>query len=174
MSQVIHAVMEGASIGAESKGERAKGALTDAMAGMDEALAKSAEASKLAIEEAASHVKDFSSHDLKRAQEELLTLEKLFLDTVHDVARGTNEMVQGSLSDLANHFKQSGTNVGKASSDAVRSLNQKLGNVLKGTVSAGAHATLEVGAHIANAAAGILEGIAETMQSGSKNKSDKE
>ena len=72
INKVIHAVMEGASIGAEAKGEQAKDALTDAMSGMDDALAKSAEASKLAIEEAAGHVKDFSSHDLKRALDDLL------------------------------------------------------------------------------------------------------
>jgi len=174
INQVIRAVMEGASIGAEAKGEEVKDTLTDAMAGIDEAMAKSAEASKLAIEETAGHVKDFSSHDLKRALDDLLTLEDLFFDTVHDVAKGTNEMVKEALSDLVKHAQQSGTDVGKTSSEAVTSLNQKLGNTLKDTVSASAHVTMEVGAHIANAAAGVLEGIGDTLQSESKSKSDKE
>ncbi len=83
-------------------------------------------------------------------------------------------MVKGTLSDLVKHAQQSGTSVGKTSSDAVTSLNQKLGNTLKDTASASAQATLEVGVHIANAAAGILEGIADTLQSGSKDKPDRE
>lgn len=174
VTQVVRAVLEGASIGAEAKGDRVKGALTDAMAGIDEALAKSAEASKLAIEETAGHVKDFTSHDLKQAGDDLLTLEKLFFDTVHDVAKGTDATVKEALSDLVRHAQQSGTSVGKTSADAVTSLNQKLGNTLKDTASASAHATLEVGVHIANAAAGILEGIADTLQPGNKRESDKE
>ena len=174
ISRVVRAVIEGASIGAEAKGEQGKEALADAMAGIDEALAKSAEASKLAIEETAGHVKDFSSHDLKRAVDDILTLESLFFDTVHDVAIDASEMVKGTLSDLVKHAQQSGTDVGKTSSDVVTSLNHKLGDTLKDTISDSAHATLEVGAHIANAAAGMLEGIADTMQSRNKNKSDKE
>jgi len=174
INQVVRAVMEGASIGAETKAEQVKVTLTDAMAGIDEALAKSAEASKLAIEETAGHVKDFSNHDLKRALDDLLTLEDLFFDTVHDVAKGTNEMVKEALGDLVKHARQSGTDVGKTSAEAVTSLNHKLGNTLKDTTSASAHATLEVGAHIANAAAGILEGIADTLQSNNKHESGKD
>jgi len=165
MNQVIRAVTEGVSIGAEAKGSHVKDALLDAMSGMDEALSKSAEASKLAIEETAGHVKDFSSHDLKKALDDLLTLEKLFFDTVHDVAQGADEMVKDTMSDMVNHAKQSGSSVGKTSADAVSSLNQKLGRTLKDTASTSTHATLEVGAHIASAAAGLLEGIAEKLQS---------
>jgi len=174
MSQVVRAVIEGASIGAEAKGTQVKDALLDTMAGMDEALAKSAEASKLAIEEAAGHLKDFSSHDLKRAVDDLLTLEKLFFETIQDVAKGSNEMIRGTLNDLINHAQQSSSSVGITSSNVVTSLNQKLGNTLKDTVSASAHASLETGAHIANTAAGILEGIADSLQTANKGKSDKE
>jgi len=174
INQVIHAVIEGASIGAESKGEQAKDALTEAMSGMDDALASSAEASKLAIEEAASHIKDFSSHDLKRALDDLLILEELFFDTVSNVATGTNETVKETLSDLVKHAKQNGTHVGKTTSDAATSLNQKLSNTLKDTASASIQATATVIAHIANASAGILEGIADTLQSERKKKSDKD
>jgi len=174
VTEVVRAVLEGASIGAEAKGDRVKGALTDAMAGIDEALAKSAEASKLAIEETAGHVKDFSSHDLKQALDDLLTLEKLFYYTVHDVAKGTNATVKKTLTDLVKHAQQSGSSVGRTVSDSVTLLNHTLGNTLKDTASASAHATLEVGAHIANAAAGILEGIADTLQPENKREPDKE
>jgi len=174
INKVVHAVMEGVSIGVEDKSEQAKDVLSDAMSGMDDALAKSAEASKLAVEEAAGHLKDFSSQDLKRAMDDLLGLEELFFDTVHDVAKGTNETVKETLSDLVNHAKQNGTNVGKTTSEATSTLSQKLGNTLKDTASAGIQSTADVLAHIANASAGILEGIADTLQKEKKNKSDKE
>ena len=168
INQVIRAVTEGASIGAEAKGADVKETLLDTISGMDEALAKSAEASKLAIEETAGHLKDFSSHDLKQALDDLQTLESLFVDTMHDVGKGAGEMVKGVLGDLVKHAQQSGTSVGKTSSEAVSSLTQKLGSTLKESASDGAKTTFGVGAHIANAAAGILEGIADTLQSRSK------
>jgi len=168
MNQVIHAVIEGASIGAEAKGTDVKEALSDAISGMDEALAKSAEASKLAIEETAGHFKDFSDHDLKQALNDLQTLESLFVDTVHDVGKSAGEMVKGVLVDLIKHAQQSGTSVGKTSSEAVHSLTHKLENTLKESAADSAKASLGVGAHIANAAAGILEGIADSLQSKSK------
>jgi len=174
INKVIYAVMEGASIGAEDKGEQAKNALTDTMSGVDDALAKSAEASKLAIEEAAGHIKDFSSHDLKNALDDLLTLEELFFDTVRDVAKGTKDTIKKTLSDLVKHAEQNGTHVGKTTLDATTSLNQKLSNTVKDTASASIKGTADVIAHIASASAGILEGIADTLQSKSKNKSDKE
>ena len=174
INKVIRAVMEGVSIGAEDKGEQAKDALSDAMSGIDDALAKSAEASKLAVEEAVGHIKDFSSHDLKRAMDDLLGLEELFFDTVRDVSKGTNETIKETLSDLVKHAKQHGTNVGKTSSEATATLSQKLSNTLKDTASASIQSTADVLAHIANASAGILEGIADTLQKENKNKSDKE
>jgi hypothetical protein len=45
---------------------------------------------------------------------------------------------------------------------------------VKDTASAGAHATLEVTAHIANAAAGILEGVADSLHAGTRKKPDQE
>jgi len=174
INKVIHAVMEGVSIGAEDKGEQTKDALSDAMSGMDEALAKSAEASKLAIEEAAGHIKDFSRQDLKLAFDDLLALEEMFFDTVHDVAKGTSEEVKETLSDLVKHAKQNGTNVGKATSEATTTLTEKLSKTIVNTASVSIKSTGDVLAHIANASAGILEGIADTLQKENKNKSDKE
>lgn len=168
VSQVIRAVTEGAGIGAEAKGDQVKDALSDAISGMDEALAKSAEASRLAIEETAGHVKNFSEHDLKQALNDLQVLESLFVETVHDVGKSASEMVKGVLADLIKHSQQSGTSVGKTSSEAVDSLTHKLGSTLKESASDSAKVTLGVGVHIANTAAGILEGIADTLQSRSK------
>ncbi len=110
--QVVHAVTEGASIAASSKGGQAKDALQDAMTGVDEALSISAEASRLAVEEAAGHIKDFGKQDLKRALDDLQTLEGMFLDTVSEVSKGTDELIRATLNDMVEHARHSGTAVG--------------------------------------------------------------
>jgi hypothetical protein len=156
INQVVRAVMEGASMGADSKGTQVKDSLSESMAGMDQALAKSAEASRLAVEEAASRLKDFGKQDLKRALDDLLTLEDMFLDTIKKIAKESNEVVGGTLNDLVQHARNSGTAVGKSSNEIVETLNRELGQNL--------------------AAAGILGGIAETLEAKvtSNTRDDKE
>ncbi len=172
--QVVHAVIEGASIGSASKGTQAKDALLDAMTGVDEALAKSTEASKLAVEEAAGNIKDFSKQDLKRALDDLQALEDMFLDTVSEVSKGANELIRGALSDMVEHARNSGTAVGKTTAQTSEALNQQLGKTLHEAASASAHAAMDVAGHIAQAAAGALDGIAQTLQQESKSKAPKD
>ena len=176
INQVVRAVMEGASMGAEPKGTQVKDTLSESMAGMDQALVKSAEASSLAVEEAASRLKDFGKQDLKRALDDLLTLEDMFLDTIKKVAKESNEVVGGTLNDLVQHARNSGTAAGKSSSEIVETLNRELGQTLRETVTTGTDAALKVGAHLSQAAAGILGGIAETLEAKvtSNTRDDKE
>lgn len=163
--QVVQAVMAGAGKGAESLGTQAPQALKDAMAGIDEALTKSAEASKLAIEEAVGHLEDFGSRDFKRAVDDLLTLEDLFLDTVKDVATASKETVRETLSDLIRHARNSGTEVGAATKEAADTLMGELGHTLRTTVESGSEAAMRTTSLLAQAAAGFLDGIAQTLQS---------
>lgn len=162
--QVVRAVIEGASIGSTSKGGQAKDALLNAMTGVDEALAKSAEASKLAVEEAAGNIKDFGKQDLKRAIDDIQTLEDMFLDTVSDVAKGADELIRDALSDMVEHARHSGTAVGKTAAQTTETLNQQLGKTLHEAASDSAHAAMDIAGHIAQAAAGALDGIAQTLQ----------
>jgi len=53
----------------------------------DDALAIAAEASSLAIEEAASKVNEYSAHDLNGAVKDIQAMEGLFLETLEKVAK---------------------------------------------------------------------------------------
>jgi len=110
--QVASAVVKGAGMGAESHGSEAKDILVKAVSGLDEALSKAAEASKLALEEATSRGEEFSSHDLKQTLDDMQELEELFLETLRDAAKGSKDQVSVILRDLAEHAQHSGTAVG--------------------------------------------------------------
>ncbi len=163
--QVVQAVMAGAGKGAESLGAQAPQALKDAMAGIDEALTKSAEASKLAIEEAVGHLEEFGSRDLKRAVDDLLTLEDLFLDTVKDVATASKETIRETLNDLVRHARNSGTQVGAVAKETADTLMGELAHTLRATVESSAEAAIKTTALLSQAAAGFLDGIARTLES---------
>ena len=143
---------------------------------MDEVVATAARAPKVAIEETEGHLNDFGKQDLKRALDDLLALEDMFLDTIKNVANVSSKMVQDTLNNLEQHTRHSGTDAGKKSRNIAETLNRKLGQTLRETASRGTDAALTVGAHLSQAAAGFLEGIAETLKPKEKNdsQSDKE
>lgn len=170
MREVVQAVLRGASIGIVMRGTKTKQSLQEAMTGVDEALATSAEASKLAVQEAAGHIKNFGAQNLKQALDDLLALEDMFLDTVISIAKTSNAAVKDSLNDLVQHARHSGTMVGKAAAKAAGTLSSQLGQNMREGVSTSAEALLKVGAQMSQAAAGFLDGIAETLNKAGSNK----
>ena len=172
MREVVQAVLRGLGRGVQEKGSRTEQALREAMTGVDEALAKSAEASRLAIEEAACHIKEFGSQDLKRGLDDLAALEDMFLDTVKNMARASDGVVKDVLDDLAQHSRNSGTSVGAAAKAAVETLTGTLGKNMREGMSTGVDTARQVGTNISLAAAGFLEGIAETLKKASSNKKE--
>ena len=160
-------VLEGAKMGAKDDGE-IKAAFQQVTSGLDEALAQSAEASKLAIEETAGRVRDFNKQDLKRALDELSGLEDLFIETIGDAAKSSQGMLTEVFTDLANHARTNGTVVGKRIAEDVSMLRNKLGQSGKEQASELTDAAKMFSANVASAASGFLAGIAETLQKSGK------
>jgi 6-pyruvoyl-tetrahydropterin synthase len=163
----IRDVLEGAKMGAKDDG-KVKAAFQQVTSGLDEALAQSAEASKLAIEETAGRIKDFSKQDLKRALDELSGLEDLFIETISEAAKSSQGVVSETFTDLVNHAKNSGTVVGKRIADDVSILRNELGQSGKEQASELTDAAKTFSANVASAASGFLAGIAEALQDSGK------
>jgi hypothetical protein len=133
---------------------------------LDDALAKAAEASKLAIQEAASKVSDYSQYDFNKASDDIQQLETLFLDTVKKIAKDSNQIVADIVNDFTMHARQSGTAVGEQASiamDALRDLPKFSTGTLISSAVAATSALAEIGG-------GILAGIAESLRSSQAKK----
>ena len=171
--EVIRAVLQGVSLGAKGKDDRAEQALREAMAGVDEALAKSAEASKLAIEEAAGRIKEFGSQDLKQGLDDLRALEEMFLDTVKNIARASDGTAGELLNDMEQHARNTGTAVGTTAKTVVEKLSGELEKNVRENVTAGTDTAMKVGNQLSQAAAGFLEGIAERLKKSDTTEKEK-
>lgn len=167
--RVVRSVLQGATQGVSKAGDRSRQALSEALAGVDEALAKTAEATKLAIEEAAGRLRDYGKHDLERSFNNMRVLEEMFLDTVKDVADHSAGEAQVILQGLLRHAKDSGTTAGATAKAAINALEQKLGRTLREVAAAGSDAALSTGSNLAEAAAGFLAGIAEVLDAKAKS-----
>ncbi|TXK98027.1 hypothetical protein BMR02_09480 [Methylococcaceae bacterium HT1] len=113
IKEVLRAVVNGAFEGATDSEPEAKEVLQKTVAGIDDALSQVAQASSLAIEEATGNVDEFTEHDLKRALADLNDLEKLFFDTLTEVAKGGQELTSSTINSIVEHLQQSSTSVGR-------------------------------------------------------------
>ncbi|WP_282110675.1 DUF6781 family protein [Shewanella algicola] len=163
ITQVTYRVVKGAGLGAVIHGPDGRNKLANAVAGLDDALCSAAEASKLAIEEASSHVKTFNKQDLQHAIKDLNDLESMYLETLKDVAKETSETVSETLNDLVRHGRLTGTGIGQKATETAKLLNEQLSERLSETVSAGVDSASKVTSNLAYAAAGFLEAIAQTL-----------
>lgn len=166
IKEVLQAVVNGAVEGATESEPEAKEILQQTITGIDDALSQIAQASSLAIEEAADNVEQFNEHDLKRALTDLNDLEKLFFDTLNDVAKGSQEVTSDIIKKLVHHLQHSSTSVGRTVEETSSHLRTFLSS--KGKNIPLADIAKTTGASVARIASGLLAGIADSLSSDEK------
>jgi hypothetical protein len=161
---VLHEVLEGAVDALPDDGEESLDVLGQAVAGIDDALERAAMASKLAIEEARSRAAAFSEQDLRRAVNDLATLDRLYFETLASVVKGGTTVSARILADLTEHLQRTGTRTGTAVREALATLEQTSHHQpVPPTPSEVAHAARAGAATIAAIGSGILAGLADAV-----------
>lgn len=173
LRRIITAVMQGIHDGAAqqlqqaaNQTQAAKSQITDAVAGLDSALARFAEASKLAVEEAAGQAKRFSDTELARTRSELESLESLFVETLHHTATAAQGLIADVLLDLSHHAKNTGTHVGSQLKETLATFAQQIASVGNVQVETGASLAQKTADIVSKAASGVLSGIKDQTKTG--------
>jgi hypothetical protein len=160
IQNVAETVMKGIAEGMNAHGGQAKEIFAHAVSALDDALAIAAEASKLAIEETASKVSEYSQHEINGTTNDLQGMEGMFLETLEKTAKGGSQLMADIVGDFVSHARQSGTAVGKQASAALEAL-KALPHIGKETVIS---STVAATVTLAQIGSGILLGIAESLQ----------
>lgn len=179
LRQIAGAVMRGARAGAQkelqhssAQNKIARDQLQQAVSGLDVALAQLAEASRLALDEAASRTQRFSSEDMVRVRADLEKLESMFLETVQNSASSARDAAGEILHDLAEHSRIHGSAVGAQLRETLDAIAHQMGAAGRAQAKAGvniAHATSDL---LRQITAGVLAGMADHVKPGhSKAKS---
>ncbi|TAK60027.1 DUF6781 family protein [Methylobacter sp.] len=158
IKNVTEAVGKGISEGIVGHDEHASEIFAHAATALDDALAIATEASTLAIQEAASKVT--SQHDFNDAIKDIRGMERLFIDTLEKVAKGSTQVTADIVNDFIDHAHKSGTAVGKQAVIALKALAE-LPKISTDIVISSAAATAST---LAKIGSGILLGIAESLQ----------
>ena len=95
--KVLRSVTEGVSLGVGKREVKVEKALSDTVAGMDDALRKAVEASNLALHRMTGEGYDYEDSNLKRALDELEHLEDAFLASIVSASEAGERIDQGAL-----------------------------------------------------------------------------
>jgi Family of unknown function (DUF6781) len=166
MRQVTAATLESIGAAAHVHGDRTREVARQSVEGVEEALLKAAEASKLAIEEAAGRTAEFSRTDLAKAVDDLGAIEALFMDTLSDVTAAGRDTAAAVFGDLLGHFRNSGSAIGRRIADITTGLGDELPPVTGESLQKGfdmAHATAD---RLARFASGFLADIRQNLSPG--------
>jgi len=152
---VVRAVTEGVTRGAEGSRVGVRQALADGFRGMDQALTTSARAGQEAIRQMVATGRGVSDHEVKQALAGLRRMEEDFVATVREVAESSNERLRPELGRLLSEAAHAGTETGRQAAKLMAEFT------LTGLELAG-----EFGVRFAQIASGVLAGMADALHDG--------
>lgn len=173
LRKIAGAVVRGARAGVQQELQQssaqtkvAQAHLKQAVAGLDVALAQLAEASKLALEEAAGRAQKYSSEDLVRARADLEKLESMFVETLQSSASAAKDAAGEILHDLAEHSRTHGSAVGVQLKETLAEIAHQLGAAGRAQAGVGLHLAQATTDLMRQIAAGVLSGLADHVKPG--------
>jgi hypothetical protein len=167
---VLRSMTQGISLGAERRGEDVKAALSEAFAGMDQALTKVAQAGSLAIQELTAKGREFNERELKQALDQMKRMDQEFLDTVRQMSQSTGGAVRSEWHELLSHAQRAGTDTGAVVSQTLREFGTGVAATMADTTVAGMDAARIFGERFAQAASGFLLAMSEALKPDQKDK----
>jgi hypothetical protein len=162
--RVTRAALEGVDAGAQTGGAGSASVIRKSVAGIEDALLKTAGVSRLAVEEAAGHVEEFSRTDLRRAVDELVSLQDLFVDVLGDVAKAGSKTVAATFADIQRHIRDSGGALGTMLADNTRDLQELFPPTAREGLQAGVDTAGKAVEQLGRMAGGLLAGIARGLE----------
>jgi hypothetical protein len=164
LRRITRAALEGVGAGAQTGGAGSAEVIRKSVAGVEDALLKTAGVSHLAIEEAAGHVEEFSKTDLRRAVDELASLQDLFLNVLGDVAKAGSKTAASTFTDIQRHIRDSGGALGTMLADNTRDLQELFPPVARDGLHTGVESAGKAAEQLGRMASGVLAGIARGLE----------
>jgi hypothetical protein len=162
---VIGSITEGVNLGAMQGQLDTRDVFGQALAGMDDALLKVVEASRIALHQITGQ-REFRDSHLKKALDDLERLEDEFLATVKQAASGAGAPFKSQWGGALQQSMSAGTATGAQ----VMSLMEQYGDQVRTAARAQRDASLRavhaLAQNFAALTSGVLIGLAEAMQQG--------
>jgi len=156
IKRVVRSVTEGVSAGAASSKLDPGDVLSDALAGMDEAVLKAVEANHLALQRLAEQGQSLRDSQMRKALDQLEQLEDQFLATVKDAAKKGSRQLKDQWAAVLQRTESNGTRT----ADQIEATMEEFGSRMHEAMAE----------NFTTLASGILIGMTEGLQQGKKKK----
>lgn len=160
---VMQAAVEGLGTGLAQRAGQTGEALKEAVGGLDQAIAKSTYAMRMAIEEAAGQGRQFSEQDLTEALESLRRMEADLMDLLKQTGDKTQGTLKAEFEHLREHLTRNGTDTGVQVRDMLAVLKGKLAIAGAGAIGEAGQTAREARGRLAAVSSGILRGLADVI-----------
>lgn len=163
IKHVVSNVTEGINLGAAEKKTDPQKVVSEALAGMDDAVLKAAEASRVALEHFGAG-KDFEQSQLKQALNDLEKMEDEFLSSIKQASSGATEQLRSQWARVLKDAKMSGTGTGEQVTETMEAFGKRMQQSMRESRTAGFKMAHLMSQNFATLASGVLIGLSEALQ----------
>lgn len=149
---------------AEHRGE----VLGEVIDGVSDGLSRAANATKLALEEAEGRGEQFAEEDLRRTVDDLKTLERMFVDSVRNLAEGAGRSAWGEVKDAAGHASRAAESMRPSIQGALEAAAGHPVKFAGEAATAGAAATRQAVGSLFQVMGGLIAGAGDVIRGDEK------
>jgi len=168
IKRVVRSVTEGVSAGAAGSKLDPGDVLSDALAGMDEAVLKAVQANHLALQSLAAQGQTVRDSQMKKALDELERLEDEFLATVKDATKKGSKQLKEQWAAVLQRTETQGTRTADQIEATMEEFGQRMHEAVKQQRRTALRAAEVMAENFTTLASGILIGMTEGLQRGKK------
>jgi hypothetical protein len=168
IKRVVRSVTEGVSAGAASSKLDPGDVLSDALAGMDEAVLKAVQANHLALQQLAAQGQSLRDSQMKKALDELERLEDEFLATVKDATKKASKQLKEPWAAVLQRTETQGTRTADQIEATMEEFGSRMHEAVKQQRRTALRAAEVMAENFTTLASGILIGMTEGLQQGTR------
>lgn len=163
IGKVLRSVTEGVNLGVVKREIKVEKALSDTVAGMDDALLKAVQASNVALHRLTGEGYDYEDSNLKQALDELEKLEDEFLQSIVQATDTASEKIKAPWGRVLEKTKRSGTATGTQVASTIRDYAKRAQTAMREQRETGFKTAHLLTQNFAILASGILIGMSEGL-----------
>jgi hypothetical protein len=170
INTVVRKVAEGVNLGVADEKLDVGKKLSDAFAGMDDALFKVVEANKVALERLTEGGASFEASSVKKGLKQLEAFEEEFLDGIKQAAGKASDQAKEQWTAILGDIQPGGTDSGARAMETLETYAQQAKDVMRSSRETSFKLMHSLTQNYATLVSGVLIGLSEALEQGkSKN-----
>ena len=163
IASVVRNITAGVNIGVGDKPDTQQ-TLSDAFAGMDDALLKVVEANKLALQKLTDGGASFEESSVKKGLKELEAFEEKFLDGVKNAIQSSSDPINQQWKSILDKIPRGGTETGAQVMETLNERAREAQVAVRSSREAGLKAMHTITQNYATLVSGVLIGLSEAFE----------